>query len=81
MPAPLKRYLDELERQVLIVCIWEDGTGERLICGEHGGALDNTLLDRLQKHIYSRIYEIHRTMGLQQNQTDKVKEVVAYVLN
>lgn len=81
MPVPLKQHLDELERHILIVSIWEDGTGYRLICGEHNGPLDRILEDRLQRHIYSRIYEIHRTMGLQQNQTDKVKEVVAYVLN
>jgi hypothetical protein len=34
IPEPLRRYVHEMEREVMIVRIWEDGVGYRVITGE-----------------------------------------------
>lgn len=61
--------------------IWEDGVGYEVIREAEHGEDNRVLEDRLQKHIYDRIYEIHRLMGLEGCQAQKIKSIVAYVLN
>lgn len=64
--------------------IWEDSVGYNTITSNFepkDRKLYKILEDRLQKYIYDRIYELHRIMSLEHTEAEKVKSIVAYVLN
>jgi hypothetical protein len=66
MPDSIKRYLYELERMMFIVYVWEDGRGYEILTQRNRlQSYQQALEDRLQKHIYDRIFEIYRAMALQ----------------
>jgi hypothetical protein len=81
MPQSVKCHLSDLEKQIMIVYIWEDGLGFRIITHNNPSQFKLSVQNRLQKHVYDRLFQMHRVMALELETLEKTKGILSYVLN